>query len=130
MLFIDSCYIIALMNIKAKKHDDSLKLLEYIDNERTLINSTVILEIFNNLKKKCYESKRLDIIDLIYSMDKIHYLDVPEYDKALDLCKYYNFSVNYRDCTIIQSMEKYKVNTIVSFDDDFDKVKGINRVYL
>ena len=130
VLFIDSCYIIALMNVKAKKHDESLKLLEYIDNERTLINSTVILEIFNNLKKKRYEAKRLDIIDLIYSMDKIHYLDVLEYNNALDLCKYYNFSVNYGDCTIIQSMEKYNVNNIVSFDNDFDKVKGINRVYL
>ena len=130
MFFIDSCYIIALMNVKAKKHDESLKLLEFIDNERTLINSTVILEIFNNLKKKRYEAKRLDILDLIYSMDKIHYLDVPEYNNALDLCKYYNFSVNYGDCTIIQSMEKYNVNNIVSFDNDFDKVKGINRVYL
>lgn len=32
VLFIDSCYIIALMNVKAKKHDESLKLLVYIDN--------------------------------------------------------------------------------------------------
>lgn len=130
MLFIDSCYIIALMNEKAKSHNEALELLEYISNEKTLINSTVLLEILNNLKKKIYESKRNEIINFLYSMDEIHYLTIQDYNQALEMCKYYNYSVNYGDCTIIKSMEAYKINNIVSYDDDFDKVKGINRIYL
>lgn len=130
MLFIDSCYIIALMNKKARKHEEALRLLPLIENESTLINSTVLLEILNNLGKKRYESKRQDIIDLLLNMDNIYYLNETDYAEALELCKYYGFSVNYSDCTIIKTMERYKINNIVSFDGDFDKVKGINRIYL
>ena len=118
------------MNEKAKSHNEALELLEYISNEKTLINSTVLLEILNNLKKKIYESKRNEIINFLYSMDEIHYLTIQDYNQALEMCKYYNYSVNYGDCTIIKSMEAYKINNIVSYDDDFDKVKGINRIYL
>lgn len=130
MIFVDSCYIIALMNTKARKHEAALTLLELIENEATLINSTVLLEITNNLNKKRYENVRKDVLELLYGMDNIHYLNKEDYDKSLDLCKHYGFSVNYSDCTIVKTMEKYKVNNILSFDGDFDKIKGINRIYL
>ena len=130
MLFVDSCYIIALMNKKARNHKNALKLLPVIEKESTLINSTVLLEILNNLNKKRYESKRHQIIRLLFNMDNIYYLNETDYTEALEICKYYNFSVNYSDCTIIKTMEHFQVNNIVSFDGDFDKVKGINRIYL
>lgn len=130
MIFVDSCYIIALMNKKAKKHKEALELLSVIENESTLINSTVLLQMLNNLKKKRYESNRQNIIKLLFNMDNIYYLNESDYNESLEMCKYYNYSVNYSDCTIIKTMEKYNVTNIVSFDGDFDKVKGINRIYL
>lgn len=130
MMFVDSCYIIALMNTKARKHEEAVTLLQLIENESTLINSTVILEILNNLNKKRYENVRQEVINLLYEMDNIHYLTQEDYANALNLCKQYDYSVNYSDCTIIKTMEKYNVSNILSFDGDFDKVKGINRIYL
>lgn len=130
MLFIDTCYIIALMNNKARNHKQAEKISNLINNEYTIINSTVLIEILNNLHKKRYESLRDDILDILYDMDDIHYLTSKDYDNALQICKNYNFSVNYSDCTILKTMIKYNVNTVVSFDDDFDKIKGINRFYL
>jgi len=38
-----------------KNHEKEVKLLEYIDEEETLINSIVLLEMLNRLKKKRYE---------------------------------------------------------------------------
>ena len=104
--------------------------MQLIEDESTLINSTVILEILNNLSKKRYENVRQEVINLLYEIDNIHYLTEEDYANALNLCKHYNFSVNYSDCTIIKTMEKYNVNNVLSFDGDFDKVKGINRIYL
>ena len=118
------------MNTKAKKHEEALTLLQLIENESTLINSTVILEILNNLNKKRYENVRQEVLNLLYQMDNIHYLTEEDYNNSLNLCKHYNFSVNYSDCTIIKTMEKYNVNIVLSFDGDFDKVNGINRIYL
>ena len=118
------------MNNKARNHKQAEKISKLINNEYTIINSTVLIEILNNLHKKRYESLRDDILDILYDMDDIHYLTSKDYDNALQICKNYNFSVNYSDCTILNTMIEYDVNTVVSFDDDFDKIKGINRFYL
>ena len=130
MLFIDTCYIIALMNNKAINHKQAKKINEIIKNEYTIINSTVLIEMLNNLHKKRYGPLRENIINILYNMDEIHYLTPKDYDKALQICKDYNFSVNYSDCTILKTMIDYNVDTIVSFDSDFDKINGINRFYL
>lgn len=130
MIFIDSSYIIALMNKKAKKHKQAKQINELIKNEYTTINSTVLIEILNNLSKKRYEVLRDDIINILYNMNEIVYLTPQDYDKALQICKYYNFAINYADCTILKTMFDYNINTIVSFDRDFDKINGINRFYL
>ena len=130
MIFIDTCYIIALMNTKATKHNESIKLLPLIENESTLINSTVLLEVQNNLHKHRYRNVRDEILELIYNMDNIYYLTENDYIDSLELYKHYNYSVNYSDCTIIKTMEKYQITNILSFNGDFDKIKGINRIYL
>jgi len=130
MLFIDTTYLLSLIKVMEKNHEKAILLLEHIDKEETLINSTVLIEMLNRLKKKRYDKYRNTIIDLIYNMDNIHYLTTEDYSKSLDTCKYYNFSINFSDCTILESMKQYNVTHIVSFDSDFDKVNNINRIYL
>ena len=130
MLFIDTCYLLSLINVMEKNHEKAIQLLEYIDEEETLINSTVLLEMLNRLKKKRYEKHRNTIIDLLYGMDNIHYLTTEDYDNALEICKNYGFSINFSDCTILESMKQYNINSIVSFDSDFDKADEIKRIYL
>ena len=130
MLFIDTCYLLSLINVMEKNHEKAIQLLEYIDEEETLINSTVLLEMLNRLKKKGYEKHRNTIIDLLYGMDNIHYLTTEDYNNALDICKKYGFSINFSDCTILESMKQYNINSIVSFDSDFDKANEIKRIYL
>ena len=130
MIFVDTCYLIALMNDKAKKHHEALILLGLIENESTLIKSTVLVEMLNNLNKKRYESKRQEIIDLLYGMDNIDYLSKQDFDDSFKLWKQYNHGVNYSDCTILHTMQKHNVTNILSFDGDFDKINGINMIYL
>ena len=108
MLFIDTCYLLSLINVKAKNHEKAL----------------------NRLKKKRYVKYRNTIIDLLYGMDNIHYLTTDDYNNALDTCKQYGFSINYSDCTILETMRQFNVINIVSFDSDFDKTDEIRRIYL
>ena len=128
--FNDTCYLLSLINVMEKNHDKAVKLLEYIDEEETLINSTVLLEMLNRLKKKRYEKYRDTIINLIYNIDNIHYLTPEDYNNSLNTCKYYDFNINFSDCTIIESMKRFNVTHIVSFDSDFDKANDIKRIYL
>lgn len=130
MLFIDTCYLLSLINVKAINHEKAQLLSQYIHEEETLINSTVLLEMLNRLKKKRYEKHRDTIIDLLYDMDNIHYLTTEDYNNALNICKQYSFSINYSDCTILETMRQFNVTNIVSFDSDFDKTNEIRRIYL
>ena len=130
MLFIDTCYLLSLINVMEKNHEKAVKLLEYIDEEETLINSIVLLEMLNRLKKKRYEKYRDTIIDLIYNMDNIHYLTNEDYNNSLKTCKKYDFSINFSDCTILETMKQFNITHIVSFDSDFDKANDITRIYL
>ncbi len=130
VLFIDTCYILSLINVKAKNHEKAQLLSQYINEEETLINSTVLLEMLNRLKKKRYEKYRNTIIDLLYDIDNIHYLTNEDYNKSLDTCKHYGFSINYSDCTILETMKQFDVTNIVSFDSDFDKTNEVKRIYL
>ncbi|MBQ2635258.1 MAG: PIN domain-containing protein, partial [Methanobrevibacter sp.] len=58
------------------------------------------------------------------------FLTSEDYNESLKLFKYYNLSVNYSDCTILKTMMDNNVSVVVSFDSDFDKIKGIRRIYL
>ena len=63
MLFIDTCYLLSLINEKSIKHKDVKILSQYIDEEETLINSTVLLEILNRLKKERNTKYRNKVIN-------------------------------------------------------------------
>lgn len=130
MIFVDTNFIISLINTKEKKHKSASRLLPYLEEETTIINSTVLVEVLNRLKKREYSQIRDNVIDLLYSMDYIHFLSPEDYNISLDYCKNYDFAVNYSDCTILKTIIDYNVDTIVSFDTDFDKINGIKRIYL
>ena len=58
-------------------------------------------------------------------MFDIRYLDEKDYENAIDIYLNFNSSINYSDCTILSTMIENKINRIVTFDSDFNKIKGI-----
>ena len=56
------------------------------------------------------------------------YLSIEDYRKAMRLYKFYNFSINFSDCTILVSMQKHGISKIITTDSDFDKIRGIQRI--
>ena len=63
-------------------------------------------------------------------MDEIYHVEDEDYLKAIELMQYYKYTVNYSDCLIILSMFNNNIDTIVSFDSDFNRIDGINRIYI
>lgn len=48
---------------------------------------------------------------------------------ALNLNRLYGDAINYSDCTILKTMQDLNINNILSFDSDFGKIKGIERIH-
>ena len=130
MIFLDSSYLIGLIIDNDQHHTKAVELKPYLKNEKKLINNTVLVETLNSIKRTNHSIDTDEIINSILKLDDIDFLTKNDYFKSLELFNYYNQSINYSDCTMLYTMQQYSLNTIVSFDTDFDKVSTINRIYL
>ena len=133
MIFLDSVFIISLLDENEKHHDNAIELLKYWEDiryQRKAINNVVLSEVLNKLKKSYYKGQREKIINFLLSIDEIYYVSEDDYKNAIALMKKYKYSINYNDCLILITMEKNDINHIVSFDSDFDKAKNIKRIYI
>ena len=128
MIFLDTNYINGLIIKKYSCNDFSKNIRPFLKNDAKATNITVLVEVLNSLKENNFNGSFDVIIQKLVNLDIFDYLSIEDYHKAMDLCKFYNFSINFSDCTILVSMEKYKINKIVTNDSDFDKIKGIQRI--
>ncbi len=125
MIFLDSCYLKGLIDKKDTFHEKALlqdEIGEY--NELTVINTTVLVETLN------FTAKTNSIADGVYNElkcnNKIVSLTFEDYINSLNFNRGYGNSINYSDCTIINTMFGLGINKIATFDSDFSKIKGIN----
>ena len=128
MIFVDTSYLLALINPKDKFNKRAIELKKVLGNEKRVINSSVLLEFANSLR--IYGGKKSnEIIQLIKRTHEIIYLNQEDYDYSEIIFLNYDAKINFSDCTIIRTMEEEKISKIVSFDSDFDKIDGIVRIY-
>jgi predicted nucleic acid-binding protein len=128
LYFIDSSFLISLLTENEKNNQHSCEISENI-NEYRVINNIVLSETLNGIRR--YE-KRLDfnkIYTIINEVMEIKYLKKSDYAEAVNIYSYYNGSINYSDCLILKTMQDNNINKILSYDDDFDKINGLQRIY-
>lgn len=129
MIFLDSTYLIGLILKNDSLYYKSHLLKSYLDDENKIINNTVFNEVLNSvtLNNSNYDLNHIKKLLLSFNID---FLTSDDYLDSFDIFEYYNFSVNFSDCTILNTMQNYNINQIASFDSDFDKIKGVKRIYL
>lgn len=129
MIVPDTSYLVGLVIKRDKYALRSKQLYEKLKYEKLLINNTILAEFLNSFKESNYVIEPIKVINVLLRTAEIDYLNEEDYLESLEIFKYYNHAINFSDCTILKTMEKNKVNKIVSFDKAFDKVNGIKRIY-
>lgn len=128
MIFVDASYIIALIVEKDQWHNDAVKLLGKLKSEDKIITEAMIIESLN-LIGRCHGGK-VGYMTFKYIKDNF---TIFKSDTLLEeSIRYYlkfDGTLSLADCTAIHAMKENDINEILSFDDDFDKVDGITRVY-
>lgn len=129
MIFLDSSYIKGLI----LKNDDynhlSKRIKPYLKHEAKVINTTVLVEVANSIKHGNYERDVSELLTCLKTLDVFDFLAWGDYESSLDWFNYFDRSINFSDCTIINSMVKHNVQRIVSFNSDFDKIDGFERIH-
>ena len=129
MIFLDSTYLIGLILKNDSLYYKSHLLKPYLGDENKIINNTVFNGVLNSVtsNNSHYDLNHIKKLLLSFNID---FLTSDDYLDSFDIFEYYNFSVNFSDCTILNTMQNYNINQIASFDSDFDKIKGVKRIYL
>ena len=125
-MFLDTGFIKALIDSKDPYHDTAVKIKKYIDNrnEYTVINTTVFVEVLNKSIKIKISLKEL--FNDLQNNNEIVELTNEDYLKSLEISGWFGDSINFSDCTIVESMIKMNIRNIVTFDRDFKKISYIN----
>lgn len=128
MILVDSNLFIALTNQYDQWHEQSIKILSDIENEKKIIADVVILESINlvgsllggEIVKQLYDNIKDNYS--IYATNEL-------YDEAMISYLHYDGFLSLTDVLLLKIMEDLQIDRIVSFDSDFDKIKGIKRIH-
>jgi hypothetical protein len=128
MIFLDTSYIIGLIIKNDHYCDISRDIRLNLRNESKITNITVLAEVLNSINRYNFHGDIEDLVQNLLDCKIFHFLTEADYNTATNLFCYYNFSINFSDCTILESMQKHGITKIASFDSDFDKIRGIQRI--
>lgn len=128
MIFLDSSYILSLIFENDINHLKAMQIRYVLEDEAKMINNTVLNEVLNSIDSNNSKIEINYIINRLLSLHKIDFLNYDDYITSIKIFRYYNQSINFSDCTILKSMFENNINQIISFDSDFDKIKGIINV--
>lgn len=126
MIFLDTSYFVSLMDKMDVYHKNSMEIQDYLNdsNEKTVINTTVPVETLNRFIKTNILARKM--FDALKAQHKIIMLTNADYIESLDVNMWFGNSINFSDCTIINTMIKRDIQDIVTFDRDFEKVDGLH----
>ena len=131
-IFLDSSFIIALVNNNDSLHNKSLEYLEIIENNECYISNLIINEVITVIGNKLGLEEAISTYDLLTSV----FIIINEYDNtdfnASNMLIYetYNTKLSFTDSSIIYIIEKEGIDKLITFDKEFNKVKGINLIEL
>jgi predicted nucleic acid-binding protein len=120
-IFIDTSFIIALINERDQYHDQALSLAEQYDTQLLVVTDSVLLEVANALSRR-YKLQAIQVIeDLISSEDvEVVPLTTELFNRAFELYKTRQDKAwGLVDCISFIVMEDRGIPIAFTFDQHF-----------
>jgi predicted nucleic acid-binding protein len=131
MIILDSSFIVSYFNTRDQNHPQAIKLMKKIHEPLCMtdyIFSEVVTVSLIRLKSLDGASKIGEI--LLKSMKMIG-VEKSSFDNAWILfCKQKETLLSFTDCTTVSVMQENDIEKIATFDEDFDKISGIEIIGL
>lgn len=129
-IFIDSSFLIALVNENDSLHEKSLRYLDLIDKNECYISNLIINEVITVIGNKIDLKTAVSTFDLLNDIFNI----IDEYEMndfnsyVMLLYEKYNTKLSFTDCSIILNMQNNEIENLLSFDKEFRQVNDINLI--
>jgi predicted nucleic acid-binding protein len=123
----DSSYFVALADRRDRWHTDAVRIRRTVTQE-FLVADFVVAEVVTIVGNR-QGGKTAQILDE-YFVDEteVAFVDGRLLDEAMALHLRYDGRLSAADCVSVALMGREGIRDIVSFDSDFDRVRGIRRI--
>lgn len=120
-IFIDTVFVVALVNRRDQYHEQAVTLAERFDGHPLLVTDAVLLEIGNALSRN-YKEEAVRIMDDFFASDEVKIVRLTRelFDKAYSLYKtYVDKEWSLVDCISFVVMRQEAVKQALTFDRHF-----------
>lgn len=129
LIFIDASFFIAALNKKDKWHKNAGEILPIIKKEEKITSQLILSEAVTLTGSLFGGKKGVTIFNYILDNHEVIYPDKNLSFRAMETFLKYDGTLSFADSVSIEIMSDLGIEKIVSFDSDFDKINGINRIY-
>ena len=120
-IFVDTSFIIALINDNDQYHDQAQALSHKFDNSLLITTDAVLLEIGNALAKY-FRNEAIEVIQTLRSSKNIEVIEIDArlFEQGLDIYKKYeDKDWGLVDCISFVEMWERGISEVLTFDSDF-----------
>lgn len=122
-IFIDTSYIIAIINERDQYHNQALNLANLYMNRSIIVTDSIILEIANSLSRR-YKAEAIQIIEEFLSSENVEVvrLTIDTFERAFNLYKTrQDKEWGLVDCISFIVMKDGSVSEVLTFDQHFSQ---------
>lgn len=119
--FVDTFYIVALVNERDEYHERANELVAVYDNTPLLVTDAVLLEIGNSLARS-YKAEAVEIFEEFFASTELQIIRLDEalFDKAYELYKsHVDKTWGLVDCISFVVMREHGISDALTHDKHF-----------
>ncbi len=128
MILGDSSYFVALANREDRWHRDAMRLSRSL-RDRLLVTDLVVSEAVTLVGSHVGARAGMTLFQFFFDGCEVEFADEELMRSAMTGWLRYGGRLSVADCVCLEVMSRRGVGRILSFDSDFDRVKGIERVH-
>ena len=125
-MIADSSYFVALADSRDKWHKRALRLDV---PAKLIITDLIAAESITIVGERGGGKAAQTLYEYFVDDCEVVFVDAELLDEAMALHLQYDGTLSVADCASVALMSRKGIGEIVSFDSDFDKVRGIRRVH-
>ena len=128
MLAADSSYFVALADSDDKWHKDALRLKAKLPRA-FLVSDLVVAESVTIIGARGGGKAAQTLYEYFVDECDVQFVDEDVLAEAMALHLQFDGTLSVSDCVSVALMSREGIGELVSFDSDFDKLRGIRRIH-
>ena len=128
MILGDSSYFVALSNRDDRWHRDAVRVSKSL-RDRIVVTDLTVAESVTLVGGRTRAKDGVSLFQYFFDDCDVMFADEDLLRSAMSHWLRYDGRLSVPDCVSVEVMSRRSISRLLSFDSDFDRVRGIDRVH-